>query len=107
MQRIPIISPLAPASAVVPIIIVLSVSIIHEGIEDCFRAKLDKEQNSELTSSYVDGKWENATSGKLKIGEVVEVLQEDPFPADLILLDSDLPEGICFIETGTLDGEKL
>ena len=28
------------------------------------------------------------------------------FPADLILIDSELNEGICFIETGTLDGEK-
>ena len=106
LQCIPIISPLGPTSAVIPIVIVLSVSIIREGIEDYGRAKLDKEQNSEPTSSYVNGNWINTTSGKLKIGEVVEVLQEEPFPADLILLDSDLSEGICFIETGTLDGEK-
>ena len=106
LQCIPIISPLAPASAVVPIVIVLSVSIIREGIEDYARAKLDKEQNSEPTSSYIDGNWENTTSGKLRMGEIVEVLQDEPFPADLILLDSELPEGICFIETGTLDGEK-
>ena len=106
LQCIPIISPFSPASAVVPILIVLSVSIIREGIEDCGRAKLDKEQNSELTSFYSNGQWENTTSGKLRIGEIVEVLQDEPFPADLILLDSELPEGICFIETGTLDGEK-
>ena len=106
LQCIPIISPLAPASAVVPLIIVLSVSIIREGIEDYSRAKLDQQQNNEPTSAYIDGKWENTTSGNLRIGEIVEVLQEEPFPADLILLDSELPEGICFIETGTLDGEK-
>ena len=106
LQCIPQISPLEPATAVVPIIIVLSVSIIREGIEDCNRAKLDKEQNNELTSAYIDGNWENTTSGKLHLGEIVEVLQEEPFPADLILLDSELPEGICYIETGTLDGEK-
>ena len=34
------------------------------------------------------------------------VLKDNPFPADLILIDSNLPEGACFIETGTLDGEK-
>ena len=38
LQCIPQISPLEPATAVVPIIIVLSVSIIREGIEDCNRA---------------------------------------------------------------------
>ena len=106
LNCIPQISPLSPATAVVPIIIVLSVSIIREGIEDYNRAKLDKEQNNELTSSYNNGNWENTTSGKLHLGEIVEVLQEEPFPADLILLDSELPEGICYIETGTLDGEK-
>ena len=106
LQCIPIISPLEPASAVVPLVIVLSVSIIREGIEDYGRAKLDKEQNSEPTSSYINGNWTNTTSGNLKIGEIVEVLQDEPFPADLILLDSDLAEGLCFIETGTLDGEK-
>jgi len=106
LQCIPIISPLGASSAVIPILIVLSVSVIREGLEDCSRARLDKEQNSELTSTYTDGKWENTTSGKLKIGELVEVLQDEAFPADLILLDSELPEGICYIETGTLDGEK-
>ena len=106
LQCIPIISPLTPATAVVPIVIVLSVSVIREGIEDCARARLDKEQNSEPTSAYINNQWENTTSGKLRMGEIVEVLQDEPFPADLILLDSELPEGICFIETGTLDGEK-
>ena len=43
------------SSVVAPIVIVLSVSIIHEGIEDYARAKLDKEQNSEPISSYIDG----------------------------------------------------
>lgn len=84
LQCIPIISPLGASSAVIPILIVLSVSVIREGLEDCSRAKLDKEQNSELTSTYTDGKWENTTSGKLKIGELVEVLQDEAFPADLI-----------------------
>ena len=106
LQCIPQISPLSPSSAVIPIVIVLSVSVIREGIEDCARAKLDKEQNNEVSSFYSNGAWENTTSGQLNIGEVVEVLQEETFPADLILLDSELPEGLCYIETGTLDGEK-
>ena len=106
LQSIPIISPLTPLTAVVPFVLVLSVSIIREGIEDCNRANLDNQQNNEPSSAYVNGNWESTTSGKLEMGQIVEVLQEQPFPADLILIDSELPEGICFIETGTLDGEK-
>ena len=46
LQCIPAISPLTPATAVVPLVFVLSVSIIREGIEDYSRAKLDKQQNN-------------------------------------------------------------
>ena len=106
LQCIPAISPLGMETALVPIIIVLSVSIIREGVEDCTRAKLDKQQNNEPTEVYVDEQWEQTQSGKLHMGEIVSVKQDDSFPADLILIDSDLPEGICFIETGSLDGEK-
>ena len=106
LQCIPIISPLTPATAVVPLIIVLSVSIIREGIEDYSRASLDNQQNNEETVVYRNNNWEKTTSGELYVGEIVEVLQDHTFPADLILIDSELPGGICFIETGTLDGEK-
>ena len=106
LQCIPVISPLGPETALIPIIIVLAVSIIREGIEDLERAKLDKEQNNEPTEVYVENQWEQTQSGKLQMGEIVSVKQDDIFPADLILLDSDLSEGICFIETGSLDGEK-
>ena len=106
LQCIPAISPLSAETALVPIIIVLSVSLIREAVEDCARANLDKQQNNEPTEVYVDEQWEQTQSGKLHMGEIVSVKQDDAFPADLILIDSDLPEGICFIETGTLDGEK-
>ena len=106
LQCIPLISPLTPATAVVPLVIVLSVSIIREGIEDYSRAKLDRQQNNEETTAYINGSWQKTTSGALYVGEIVEVLQDNTFPADLILIDSELAGGICFIETGTLDGEK-
>ena len=106
LQCIPAISPLGAETALIPIIIVLSVSITREGIEDCARANLDKAQNREPAEHYIDEEWVQTNSGRLLMGEIVSVKQDDAFPADLILLDSDLPEGICFIETGTLDGEK-
>ena len=86
LQCIPAISPLGAETALIPIIIVLSVSIIREGVEDCARAKLDRAQNNESTEHYVD-EWEQTTSGKLLMGEIVSVKQDDAFPADLILLD--------------------
>ena len=106
IQCIPAISPLGPATAIVPLVIVLSVSLIREGYEDCKRANLEREQNSEPAELYRDNNWEKCKSGDLKMGELVEVKIDGTFPADLILIDSVFEDGSCFIETGTLDGEK-
>ena len=106
LQCIPIISPLGSATAIVPIVFVLSVSLIREAYEDCKRANLDKIQNSVRCQVYRNGSWMKVESGNLEMGEIVLVDQDEIFPADLVLFDSPLPEGICFIETGSLDGEK-
>ena len=106
LQCIPIISPLTSATALIPILFVLTVSLIREAYEDCKRASLDKVQNSVKCKVYRNDSWIDIESGDLNIGEIVIVEQEAFFPADLVLLDSPLPEGICYIETGSLDGEK-
>ena len=103
IQCIPIISPLGPLSAVFPLIIVLSVSLIREGYEDYQRSKLDKEQNSDIIEVYDNnGFWKKEKSGLLNMGDMVKIYKDFSFPADLVLIDSDLNNGICYIETGTL-----
>ena len=108
LQCIPLISPLGPTTAILPLVIVLSASLIREGIEDCNRGKLDKQQNMELCERYNSSTntWEETQSGNLYVGDIISVMENETFPADIILIDSNLPEGICYIETGTLDGEK-
>ena len=103
---IPAISPNTPVTAIVPLIFVLTVSLIREAIEDCSRQRLDRKQNNEPTMVYHNKIWTPTVSGDLQIGELILVTQDQTFPADLILLDSGLNDGICFIETGSLDGEK-
>ena len=106
IQSIPIISPLGPATAIAPLVFVLAVSLIREAVEDLKRRKLDNEQNSNEVEIYKNGEWIKIQSGKLRMGEIVKVKKDGVFPSDLMLIDSNLQDGICFIETGTLDGEK-
>lgn len=106
VENIPLITPLIPVSTIVPYSIVLSICIFREGLEDYFRYKYDKALNNEPTTVFRKGKWKSTKSGSLKVGEFVVVKEDSPFPADLILLDSNLVDGVAFVETSTLDGEK-
>ena len=106
LNCIPAISPISPITAILPLVFVLAVSLIREAIEDCSRQRLDYKQNTEPATVYRNKKWDESISGDLRIGELILVTQDQTFPADLILIDSGLNDGICFIETGSLDGEK-
>ena len=106
LQSISLISPLSPTTAIAPLVFVLAVSLIREAVEDLKRRKLDNEQNSNEVETYINGKWLKIQSGNLQMGEIVRVKKDGVFPSDLLLIDSNLKDGVCFIETGTLDGEK-
>lgn len=105
LQQIPNVSPTNKFTTVVPLAIVLLVSAIKESVEDYKRRMSDKGLNYSKTqvlqgSSFHPTKWVD-----VKVGDVVRVESEEPFPADLVLLASSEPEGLCYIETANLDGE--
>ena len=106
IQSIPIISPLNSLTAIVPLIFVLGVSMIRELIEDLGRNKYDKLNNDEEVIVLRNGKFIRSKSKTLKSGEIVLIYENKPIPADLVLIDSGMREGECYIETSSLDGEK-
>ena len=106
IQSIPVISPLTSASAIIPLVFVLSVSMIRELIEDLARNKYDKLNNKELVKVYRNGSFVIEESQSLLVGELVILYNNSTVPTDMVLLDSSHNEGLCYIETGSLDGEK-
>ena len=105
LQQIPNISPTNRYTTIGPLIVVLLVSAGKELVEDFKRKNSDKSLNHSKAqvlrgSSFVDLKWVNVA-----VGDIVRVESEEPFPADLVLLASSEPEGLCYIETANLDGE--
>ncbi|KAL1869075.1 hypothetical protein VTK73DRAFT_3383 [Phialemonium thermophilum] len=105
LQQIPGLSPTNQYTTIGPLIIVLLVSAVKEYVEDYRRKQADKALNMSKArvlrgSSFVETKWINVA-----VGDIVRVESEEPFPADLVLLASSEPEGLCYIETANLDGE--
>ena len=44
-------------------------------------------------------------SHEIKVGCFVKVKENEHFPCDMLLLNSSLQKGICYVETKNLDGE--
>ncbi|RMZ74798.1 hypothetical protein DV737_g5721, partial [Chaetothyriales sp. CBS 132003] len=105
LQQIPNVSPTSRYTTIVPLVIVLLVSAIRDLYEDYKRKAADKSLNYSRArvlrgSAFQDTKWID-----IAVGDIVRVESEEPLPADLVLLASSEPEGLCYIETANLDGE--
>lgn len=107
MQQIPNVSPTGRFTTAVPLVFILTVSAIKEIFEDIRRHRADASVNRS-TATYLNkstGKWEKKKWQEICVGEVIKVTNNQFFPADLLLISSSEPHGMCYIETANLDGE--
>ncbi|KAI9726404.1 MAG: hypothetical protein M1834_009032 [Cirrosporium novae-zelandiae] len=105
LQQIPNVTPTNRWTTIVPLIVVLFVSAFKELVEDNKRRKQDRESNGAKTQVLRGSSFEDTTWVNIVVGDIVRVQSEEPIPADLALLASSEPEGLCYIETANLDGE--
>ena len=87
IQCIPIISPLNPATAIIPFVVVLAISVFREGLEDWNRHKQDNIENGRqfLRYNYNSQKYEKVESYKLEVGDVIQLTENAIIPADSLL----------------------
>lgn len=90
-----------------PLSFVVFVSMIKDIFEDLKRHKSDNIENNlhVLTANPNTGEFELKKWKDIHVGMVVKIRQNESFPADIVLLNSSAPKGICYIETKNLDGE--
>ena len=108
LQVIPPISITGGQPAILlPLLFVVIVSAVKDLFEDLGRHKSDSQENNRkaLVANPQTGQFEKKIWKRIKIGQVVKIFKNEYFPADLFLLNSSAPKGICYIETKNLDGE--
>ncbi|KAK6298640.1 hypothetical protein J4Q44_G00316950 [Coregonus suidteri] len=105
LQQIPDVSPTGRWTTLVPLLFILVVAAVKELIEDLKRHNADSVVNKKECQVLRNGAWEIVHWAKVGVGELVKAANGDHLPADLVILSSSEPQGMCYIETSNLDGE--
>jgi phospholipid-transporting ATPase len=107
---IPGVSPINPATAVLPLLFVIGVALAKDGYEDYCRHQNDNRANSITTHilrKQKDGTWHRSEmeSADVEVGDIVYMQNGEEVRADVLLLSSTGQECAAFIDTCNLDGE--
>ena len=59
-----------------------------------------QKKNGEADFNFVEKRWK-----QIEVGQIIKLTENQYFPCDVLILNSSLPKGICYVETKNLDGE--
>uniref|UniRef100_A0A8C0JQ61 Phospholipid-transporting ATPase n=1 Tax=Canis lupus dingo TaxID=286419 RepID=A0A8C0JQ61_CANLU len=108
LNWVPLVEAFQKEITMLPLVVVLTIIAIKDGLEDYRKYKIDKQINNLVTKvysrkekKYVDQCWKDVA-----VGDFIRLSCNEVIPADMVLLFSTDPDKICHIETSGLDGES-
>ncbi|KAK7886810.1 hypothetical protein WMY93_026431 [Mugilogobius chulae] len=105
LQLIPQVSSLSWFTTIVPLALVLSITAIKDATDDYFRHKSDNQVNNRQSQVLIHGSIQKEKWMNVRVGDIIKLENNQFVAADLLLLSSSEPHGLCYIETAELDGE--
>ncbi|CAF1038282.1 unnamed protein product, partial [Brachionus calyciflorus] len=105
LQLIPQISSLNPITTILPLSCVLILKALKDLIDDIARHRNDNLVNSRPTCVLRGKSLKKEKWCEISVGDIIKLQNDDFVAADLLLLASSEPHGLCYIETAELDGE--
>ncbi|XP_013865152.1 phospholipid-transporting ATPase ID isoform X2 [Austrofundulus limnaeus] len=105
LQLIPQISSLSWFTTIVPLALVLSITAVKDATDDYFRHKSDNQVNNRQSQVLIRGSLQNEKWMNVRVGDIIKLENNQFVAADVLLLSSSEPHGLCYIETAELDGE--
>ncbi|XP_027128325.1 probable phospholipid-transporting ATPase IM [Larimichthys crocea] len=105
LQIIPEISSLSWFTTIVPLVLVLAITAVKDATDDYFRHKSDQQVNNRQSQVLIRGSLQNEKWMNVRVGDIIKLENNQFVAADILLLCSSEPYGLCYIETADLDGE--
>ncbi|XP_014102371.2 phospholipid-transporting ATPase ID isoform X2 [Bactrocera oleae] len=105
LQLIPAISSLTPVTTAIPLIGVLTLTAVKDAYDDIQRHLSDSQVNNRRSKTLRNGQLIDAKWSGVQVGDVIRLENNQFVAADILLLTTSEPNGLCFIETAELDGE--
>ncbi|XP_023034839.1 phospholipid-transporting ATPase ID isoform X8 [Drosophila willistoni] len=105
LQLIPAISSLTPVTTAIPLIGVLTLTAVKDAYDDIQRHLSDSQVNNRKSKTLRSGKLIEAKWSDVQVGDVIRLDNNQFVAADILLITTSEPNGLCFIETAELDGE--
>lgn len=107
LNFVPVVNAFQPEISLIPILFILLVTAIKDIWEDYWRAQSDRKINKNicLVFSRKEKKYTEKCWKDVRVGDFISLSCNEIIPADMVLLYSSDPDGICHIETSNLDGE--